>query len=67
MPGKMFFSKFPSMYQFFMQVVNDSIKWLDTNLNAKLYLVVLILGHLFTLSDPETLLQTYIVMVLIIY
>ncbi len=68
MPGKMFFSKFPRMYQFFMQVINDSIKQLETNLNAKLYLVVLILGHLFTLSDaasdPETLLHTYIPLLL---
>jgi len=30
MPGKMFFSKFPKLYQFFMQVITDSIKQLDT-------------------------------------
>jgi len=68
MPGKMFFSKFPKLYQFFMQVITDSIEQLDTNLNAKLYLVVLILGHLFTLSDaasdPETLLHSYIPLLL---
>ena len=68
MPGKMFFSKFPQLYHFFIQVIKDSINLLDTNLNAKLYLVVLILCHLFTLSDeisdPEALLHNYIPLLL---
>ena len=68
MPGKMFFTKFPKLYQFFSQVINESIDLLETNLNAKLYLVVLILEHLFTLtdqvSDPAALLHNYIPLLL---
>lgn len=64
MPGKMFFTKFPKLYQFFDAIIRESVELLDTNLNAKLYLVVLIFCHLFTLSDqlsdPEALLHTYV-------
>ncbi|CAF0722657.1 unnamed protein product [Brachionus calyciflorus] len=68
MPGRMFFSKFPQLYQFFQNVISTSIETLESNLNAKLYLVVLILCHLFTLSDeitdPEALLHNYIPLLL---
>ena len=68
MPGKMFFAKFPRLYQFFDAIIRDSVDLLNTSLNAKLYLVVLIFGHLFTLtdqsSDPDALLHTYVPMLL---
>jgi hypothetical protein len=60
----MFFQKFPLLYDYFWSTIEASKKLLNTHLNAKLYLVALILCHLFTLSDetsdPEALLHTLV-------
>lgn len=63
MPGRMFFARFPLLFDLFTNIMTESIDSMSTNLNAKLYLVVLMLCHLFTMtddSDPEALLHTFI-------
>mgnify|MGYP001810442314 CR=1 FL=1 len=64
LPGRLFFSRFAKLYDLFMRIIIDAYETINVNLNAKLYLVVLIFCHLFTLSDessdPEALLHTFV-------
>lgn len=64
MPGKLFFSKFPKLFEFFNITIHSTLQSIHTNLDSKLYLVLLILCRLYTLqdekSDPDALLHNYV-------
>ena len=68
LPGAAFFNRFPRLYQFFADIISESVISLKTNLNSKLFMVVTVLCHLYTLSDvasdQEALLHNYVPLLL---